>query len=296
MVSALHLDHHARLLNRPSSFRVVSVMDPLPFASSSSSMMPTPPRSGHNKENECPSSDPSSPHKSRIAFAEQKEVYTFSPSLASRVANLPVHPKGPNKSILKPSRPLEPFTPAKTRDITPFPDKPLDNSHYLVYPVETIVDESSTLRELTEAYSVLAARIRLSVPPVFFDDPTHDTRYRLFQPLCKSSEALTKAIERDLGRVFVDPFDLPGSPHPSENHFDASASLPTPKQSPNPKKGGMNEEQVVYARDLHTTASATVKLLTLVFQSPAIYESFSSMFSKSMSYCYFLIPLPQGLN
>lgn len=83
-------------------------------------------------------------------------------------------------------------------------------------------------------------------------------------------------MERDLGRVFVDPFELPGSPSSSKKSLKASASLPTPKQTPSPKKGGMNEEQVVYARDLHTTASSAVKLLTLIFQSAAIYESFTS--------------------
>lgn len=205
----------------------------------------------------------------------------FVPKSAFRAADLPKAARGPNKSILKPSRALAPFTAPKTRDITPFPDAPLENAHYLVYPVETVIDEDSTLRDLTEAYSILAARIRQSVPPDFFDDPTHDTRYKLFQPLCKNAEALTKAIERDLGRVFVDPFELQASTRASEKNVDVSASLPTPKQTPSPKKGGMTEEQVVYARDLHTTASAAVKLLTLVFQSPAIFESFSSAFPNT---------------
>lgn len=253
------------------------MIDPLPFASSSTTI-PTPPRAVHDQENVCRTApDSFTPRKARIVFSNTKEVFTYSPGLASRVADIAALGREPNKSILKPSRPLEHSTPMKTRDITPFPETPLDNAHYLMFPVETIVDESSTLRELTEAYSTLAARIRQSVPPDFFDDPTHDTRYRLFQPLCKHSELLTKSLERDLACVFVDPFDLRGS-RQSENVICASArtSLPTPKQTPSPKKGGMNEEQVVYARDLHTTASAAVKLLTLVFQSPAIYESFSS--------------------
>jgi hypothetical protein len=270
------IDDSATLSFFPSGHSVVSMMYSLPFASSSS-MLPTPPRAGENKENEHPSSDPSTPRKTRIAFAEQKEIYTFSPALASRVTNKSMTTQGPNRSILKPSRPLAPFTQAKARDLTPFPDTPLENAHYLVYPIDTIIAESSTLRELTEAYSILAARIRQSLPSNFFDDPTHDARYGLFLPLSKNSEILTKRIERDLQRVFVDPFELAGSPDASKRLLvDAPSSLPTPKRTPSSEKGGMNEEQVIYARDLHTTASATVKLLALVFQSPSIYNSFTS--------------------
>ena len=88
-------------------------MDSLPFASSSSSMIPTPPRSGHDKENVGPTSfGPSTPRKARIVFADTKEVFTYSPNLASRVADLSALGREPNKSNFKPSSELRiPFAP-----------------------------------------------------------------------------------------------------------------------------------------------------------------------------------------
>ena len=58
---------------------------------------------------------------------------------------------------------------------------------------------------------------------------------------------------------------------------DAWRSLPSPKESPKKKpRKGMNEVQIIHARDLCGTAHAVLKLLSILFTMPAVYSLFTS--------------------
>lgn len=255
-----------RLLERCSCFLTMS------------STLPSPPRSSQDKENRPPTAtaiEPGSSPRKGVEWAPTKEVFNYT-LIPRRALEQPKAPRKPRKSILKHSRLSSPCAPEKKRDETPLPEDPLEDAQYLEYPVSVIVSKDSTLRELTEAYSILAARIRQAVPQNFFSSPNRNTRHALFNPLRREAEMLSDCITRDLGRIFSDPFLPPNSPPSTPTRSDKSI-LPTPEDSPAPKKGGMNEEQVKYARDLSTVASATVKFLTLAFQVPAIYNVFTGM-------------------
>ncbi|EJC98994.1 uncharacterized protein FOMMEDRAFT_148951 [Fomitiporia mediterranea MF3/22] len=199
----------------------------------------------------------------------------------------------PRKSILKPTRPSLPFEVEKRREVTPSPENALEDAHYLEHPVSVIIADNSSLRELTEAYSILAARIRSSVPQNFFTSQTQDVHYALFEPLRSDAEALSIAIVRDLGRVFVDPFLPPNSPPATPRE---KSGLPTPQDSPVPKKGGMTEEQVKYARDLSTVTNSTIKFLTLTLQTPSIYNVFTQKQLDSILTAVLAIPLAESLR
>ncbi|THH07269.1 hypothetical protein EW145_g3491 [Phellinidium pouzarii] len=260
-------------------------------------MLPTPPRPSH-----CQLSDtenlPLTPRKC-IEWATSKEIFILSET--ARTLNMSGSTREPRKSILKPSRPLQPFAQEKKRDFTPLPDNALSNPHFLKYPVATIVSKESTLRELTEAYSILTARIRASVSEGFWLLTAHDQQYPLFQPLRLHADALANAIVRDLGRVFADPFlySTPLSGSEAGPSRIEKSSLPTPRETPSPKspkKGGMTEEQVKYARDLSTVASATVRFLILAFQAPSIYNVFTTKQLNSILTGALAIPLADSLR
>ncbi|KAL5524821.1 hypothetical protein ACEPAF_9967 [Sanghuangporus sanghuang] len=259
------------------------------------STLPSPPLSSEDKENRPPTTteSKSSPRKA-IEWASTKEVFSYAP-VSRRSLELPNVPRKPRKSILKPSRPSLPCAPEKKRDETPLPNDALENAQYLEYPVSVIIGEESTLRELTEAYSILTARIRQAIPQSFFSSPNRATRHALFDPLRREAEVLSSCIARDLGRIFVDPFVPPNSP-PSTPTKDKKSILPTPQDSPASKKGGMNEEQVKYARDLSTVASATIRFLTLALQIPAIYNVFTTKQLNSILTALLAIPLAESIR
>lgn len=230
-------------------------------------MFATPPRlNQENKENDRLLATP----LRKIEWGTPK-VFEYSPE--SDCLFGPSQTGGPYKSILKPSRLVEPFTEDKKREETPLPDDALSNARFLEWPVSTIIAEGSTLRNLTEAYNILAARIRSAVPPQFWQNEK-DGHYPLFDPLRLHREELSIAIIRDLGCVFIDPFDMCSSSFSdsgSDEHCSSSSSI-----SSSPIKGGMSEEQVKYARDLSTATTSTIKFLSLAFQSPTIYNIFTS--------------------
>ena len=240
------------------------------------SILLSPSRTVEDKENVSLSSPVRRAPRKSIEWATDEQIFTLSPSELGNMCTSKMLQRKPRKSILKPTRPLRPLPPEKKRDITPTPETPLKNAQYLEWPVSTIVDESSTLRELTEAYSILAARIRSSVPSTFFSVDNCNTRHPLFKPLRNHQETLSDSIVRDLGRVFLDPFDLPSTSRLASNDESDSSSPNT--QSPSiPSRGGMTEEQVKYARDLSTVTIANMKFLILALHVPAIYNIFSSM-------------------
>lgn len=236
------------------------------------SLLPTPPRPvqrDDEKENQA-----LTPKKS-IGWAANKEIFEISPSAFQSTKSSNVHRK-PRKSILKPSRPLQPFHPEKKRDFTPTPDDVLSDPHFLQYPISIIISSSSSLRDLTEAYNILAARIRSTVPTEFWQAPDPELGCPLFQPLRLNADALATAIKRDLGRILIDPL---------ANEEERSLSrIPTPRPSPkskSPSKGGMTEGQVKLARDLSTVTASVIKFLVLAFQASSLYSAFSSEFTPS---------------
>lgn len=230
------------------------------------SLSPTPPRPvqrDDEKENLV-----LTPKKS-IGWSTTKEIFEISPSAFQSTKTSSPYRK-PRKSILKPARPLQPFHPEKKRDFTPMPDDALSDKSFLQYPVSIITANTSSLRDLTEAYNILASRIRTSVPTEFWQQPVPDLQCPLFHPLRSNADALATSIKRDLGRIFADPMQA--------DEDSISTRLPTPRSSPkkkSPSKGGMTEEQVKLARDLTTVTASVIKLLILVFQAPSLYSAFS---------------------
>lgn len=57
-----------------------------------------------------------------------------------------------------------------------------------------------------------------------------------------------------------------------------------PRETPSPRKGGMSEEQVKFARDLSTVTNSVLKFLALVFQVREIYGCFSGAFFDLILY------------
>jgi hypothetical protein len=155
------------------------------------------------------------------------------------------------------------------RQVTPEPADPITDLNYLVYPVSQIVKHASdiSMRELIEAYNVLAARLRASV----VGKTDIDASWPLFQPLRKNKKAFVDALVRDLGRALIDP----ASGEEAEN--TPRVLLPSPKNTPKKKKGGMTAEQVKYARDLCTTSQSVIRLLPLLFTLPVFRDLFSGM-------------------
>ena len=206
---------------------------------------------------------------SRVVWSQKNSYH----ALASLSSTSTTSKRAPIKSILKPhvqtSIFLLPF-PAEPepRQVTPEPADPLSDLNYLVYPVSQIVKHASdvSMRELIEAYNVLAARLRVSLS----GKTGLDASWPLFHPLRKNKKAFVDALVRDLGRALIDPasgYEAKDTP---------MALLPSPKNTPK-KKGGMTAEQVKYARDLCTTSQSVIRLLALVFTLPALRKMFSGM-------------------
>ena len=228
--------------------------------------LPTPPSTSHrDKENRLPPG-------SRISWSQHNEYHCLATSPPPKQ---PPKPSGsrspPTKSILKKSTyVLLPFADdndnemyKRQREVTPEPADPLTNLSYLASSVDKIVasDDSSSLRDLIEAYSVLTARLKNAVNGT----TDADASWPLFQPLRRHRDAVIRAFIRDLGRALV---------NPDAECEERRVSLPSPQSSPKRKKG-MSAEQVKYARDLCTTSHAVIKLLGVVFTLPAIYRVFT---------------------
>jgi hypothetical protein len=223
--------------------------------------LPTPPGTSHReKENRFSASG------SRVVWSQHNQYHCIS-SLPHIPAATSASKELPTKSILK-KRPhvLLLIPDNKQREITPEPSDPLVDLKYLEYPVSKIIASDASLRDLIEAYSVLAARIKACVSRL----TDADASWPLFQPLRKHRDAIIDAFIRDLGRALVDP-----ACEGPEN-IEEKVLLPSPKLSPRKKKG-MSAEQAKYARDLCTTCHSVVKLLATIFTLPAIHQVFSGM-------------------
>jgi hypothetical protein len=229
--------------------------------------LPTPPGTSHrDKENRFHATG------SRVAWSQHNQYHC--PTNA-----LPLQPTSaskdlPSKSILKRSSPLLTIPEDDKREITPEPSDPLADLKYLEYPISTVLAPDASLRDLIEAYSVLAARLRASVTGA----TDADASWPLFQPLRKHRSAVVDALVRDVGRATLNPGAAVTCPEELLEHEKVSL-LPSPKNSPRKKKG-MTAEQVKYARDLCTTSHAVMKLLGVMFTLPAVYRVFTGTYSS----------------
>ncbi len=233
--------------------------------------LPTPPGTSHrDKENR----QPFFPATARVAWSELHEIHTVFPDSPRRVlVESSASKELPTRSILKkPTYALPPLEESE-REPTPEPEDPLTNLYYLESPVSRILAADAALRDLIEAYTVLAARLRACVSGAV----DADASWPLFQPLRKNREALVEAMVRDLGRALEDPKETVVAPAIDpflEDEImkeEQPVGLPSPKQSPKRKKKGMSEEQVKHARDLCTTSNSVLKLLSAVYTMPAVY-------------------------
>lgn len=229
-----------------------------------SNHLPSPPNTSHRQEKENRRIFAQLP---RVSWSEENQVYPLYPS--SSLANL--RPSAsyelPVKSILRKSScfPLTDLHQEVEREVTPEPDTPLFNSSYLSGPISRIIDMDACLKDLIQAYNILAARIRAA----FLGEVEIDSTLPLFDPLRSNQDLFTDAVVRDLGRVMMDP-SLPKENRPE-------VSLPSPRPSPSRKRHGMTEDEVRYARDLATTTHSVVKLLAQLFASPQLCQLFSGM-------------------
>ncbi|KAK7677755.1 hypothetical protein QCA50_019307 [Cerrena zonata] len=259
--------------------------------------LPTPPGTSHRKEkeNRVPEFSEPGPSTPRVVWAEKNEYRLFENSATTDFA-VPASSlkRRPSKSILKATSSFNlaiPFVEEEEREVTPEPSDPLVDLNYLDGPVSRILAPNASLRDLIEAYSILAARIRSSVS----DSTDGDASWPLFQPLRKNREAFVSALERDLGRALEDPVERPIINDTSDVEMVREVPmLPSPKDSPR-KKRGMSAEQVKYARDLCTTCHSVIKLLGIIFTLPAVCSLFSNAELRSILTALLAIPLAPQL-
>jgi hypothetical protein len=231
--------------------------------------LPTPPGTSHrDKENRTVLLG-----STRVVWSQDNKYHSLSSPPRQRVISS-ASKELPTRSILKrPSYPSLPLLSEKPREDTPEPRDPLADLHYLDGPVSMIIAKEVSLRDLIEAYSRLAARLRTAVR----ENTDAECSWPLFQPLRKNVAAIVDSIIRDLGRAMIDPLAdvaLARTPLAESPTEKSSTVLPSPEKSPR-KKRGMTEEQVKFARDLCTTTHSVIKLLGLVFTLPAVFRVFS---------------------
>ncbi|KAH7921313.1 hypothetical protein BV22DRAFT_1132369 [Leucogyrophana mollusca] len=253
--------------------------------------LPTPPGTSHGRDKE------NRVLGSRVAWSQQNQYFIITNSPKTRGKPPPASKGLPTKSILKHSAQVLLAVPEENqREVTPEPEDPLVNLTYLANPVSQILSPDPTLRELIEAHSILAARIRSAVA----GNTDADASWPLFQPLRKNTQALTDAMVRDLGRALVQPTTCDADVEdeasaPRDDEEDIPCLLPSPKSSPKKKKQGMSAAQVKFARDLCTTSHAVMRLLSAVFTLPAVYKVFTEKQLRDMLTQVLAIPLAEEL-
>ncbi|KAI1790163.1 hypothetical protein LXA43DRAFT_523662 [Ganoderma leucocontextum] len=238
--------------------------------------LPTPPGTSHRDEKEN-----RTPRFARVSWSDTEELHpiTGSPPRTTS-ARSSVSKSGPSRSILK--KTAHPILPpidedAVQKESTPEPEDPLVDLHYLDHPVARIIASDASLCDLIQAYTSLMARLRNCVT----GSTDADASWPLFQPIRKTRKAFIEALVRDLQQVFIDPLEGAAS----TTAFDplssplreppSTTSLPSPRDSPKKtKKRGMSEEQVKRARDLCGICHAVMRLLSVMFTVPSLYNLF----------------------
>ncbi|TFY54884.1 hypothetical protein EVJ58_g8595 [Rhodofomes roseus] len=236
--------------------------------------LPTPPSTSHReKETWISRLSPSS----RVSWSEEHQYHTLPASPSSTPPSINVKSSAsqlaPGKSILKKTEDVLPLMDEEEqKECTPEPADPLTDLRYLENPVSLILDSNGSLRDLAEAYSVLSSRCKSALTT----DSVVDSTWPLFQPLRKRRDAFLDAVIRDLGRVHIDPLEVPsteGEPCPAQGR-EVVVALPSPKESPR-KKRGMSGEQAKFARDVCTVCHAVIRFLNVAFTFPALYQLYS---------------------
>ncbi|KAI0826909.1 hypothetical protein BC628DRAFT_230054 [Trametes gibbosa] len=230
--------------------------------------LPTPPGTSHRDEKEN-----RAPRFGRVSWCDTAQYHPITSSPPrTHSARSNASRAGPSRSILKkPVYPAISLTDQNIKEGTPEPPDPLADLHYLDNPVARILAPDASLRDLIEAYSILTARLRVCIS----DSTDADASWPLFQPLRKQRDLFAEALVRDIRRVFLDPLedDLPSVDSIESPRREPSA-LPSPRDSPK-KKRGMSEEQVKRARDFCGVCHAVLRLLSLFFTLPALYQLFT---------------------
>ncbi len=251
----------------------------------------TPPATRSRKENVRPS--PSSPCGSPRTSPNRRGIATpispfrpssrvnFAPHKNSHYPHSPKEPPRclpssrlwgrPSRSILK--RPsltnLMPPAENQLRQVTPEPDgvDALTQESYTVSPlkviVTSVVDDSLRLRDVTEAWTLLFARLRARFPSELTVVPA-------LNPLKANISALLEAIHRDVKRALVDPLQNRRVMEQGVNSTDPAE----PK-----KRGGMTEFEVTFARDLFMLSNAALRFLSLICWVPQLYECLNGAIS-----------------
>ncbi|KIY45181.1 hypothetical protein FISHEDRAFT_76855 [Fistulina hepatica ATCC 64428] len=225
----------------------------------------TPPSTSHRSEKEnrdalrldAYQDDATTTRVSFPAAADLARIHTLDPLSPFRVKRSATN-QTPAKSILKKGTALHPQQQELARDVTPEPSEPLLDGHYLERFVAIIVCAEASLRDLIEAYSILAARLRQCVEMT----TNTDKSWPLLEPIRNDTGAFVAALVRDLAHAFEEPGTL------DDNDALKVAQLPTPTKSP--CKKSMSAEQVKQSRDLATVAHAVLKLLAVLFTFPAL--------------------------
>ncbi|KAL4251214.1 hypothetical protein ABKN59_006305 [Abortiporus biennis] len=254
------------------------------------SSLPTPPSTNHRQEKENKLQ-----FKSRVAWSEQNEYHSLT-IIPSRRASAEgsSDKKVPTKSILKKSQILLPSIQENQREVTPEPSDPLADLNYLNTPVSTIIALDAALRDLVDAYNLLATRIRASVT----GNSEMDATWPLFQPIRTHRDQITSCLIRDLNRALEDPLELPMPSLPEVVEMEIvetePTALPSPKASPK-KKRGMSEEQVKHARDLSSIAQAVLKVLALLFTLPSLHQLFTDEQLRDILTAVLAIPMADTL-
>ncbi|KAI0754869.1 hypothetical protein C8Q80DRAFT_1141532 [Daedaleopsis nitida] len=253
--------------------------------------LPTPPSTSHRDEKEN-----RAPRFSRVSWSDTAQYHAITTSPLRTLSTKPSASKaGPSRSILKRTpHPTLPSVDEDAKEATPEPEDPLADLHYLDHPVARIIASNASLQPLIQAYSDLTARLRNSVS----GNTDADASWPLFQPLRKHREAFVQAVVRGICQVFVDPLegsasvtDSPKSPREPRS----MSSLPSPRESPKRRKRGMSEEQVKRARDLCGVCHAVLRLLSVVFTIPALYNLFDEKELGHILTQVLAIPMAQEL-
>ena len=255
--------------------RFVTLNHDYPSSETMSMSLPTPPRTAHkDKENLPPT--PHTPSNTlfrtpRIVWSQENLHHAYTDQIRQLPASC--RAKEPSKSILKkPSILLMPLmTPEQpAREITPEPADPLQHPLYLTSPVSTLVaslhpgsDVKITLTDLTEAYSVLSARLKAKTQAML---DTYGPITAL-EPLREHRDKLVAAFHRDVGRVLVNPQSY--SPLLENSPWSTPLSVGSVV-----KKRGYTEQEVKRARDLCNLSHAAMRCFSNIAVVPVLCSIF----------------------
>jgi hypothetical protein len=129
------------------------------------------------------------------------------------------------------------------------------------------MDAKITLSDLTEAYSVLSARLRTKTAAMLdICGPIP-----ALEPLKEYSEQLVQVLHRDIGRAFIDPQSESSAPSSGDSPWSSPSSVGSIK------KRGFTEQEVKHARNLCNLCHAAIRCFSNIAVVPVIYSIFTGM-------------------